>query len=135
MSLFEPLPATPRNRAMHASSALARTAAPAALLAAALTFAAGAATAPRAGTSSPAFVAGRAPQPAMPPALYVPNTGQAAAGVLFESRAAGGRLAFSRGEAASGGVAMRFEGSRAGVRVVGTGRLPGVVNVLRGERS
>jgi Beta-propeller repeat len=135
MSLFEPLPVTPRSRAINAYSSAARTAAPAALLATGLLLAFGAASTTRSVAPSLPFAATPAPRAAMPPALYVPNTGQAAAGVLFENRGAGGRLAFSRREAASGGVAMRFEGARAGVQVAGDGRLPGVVNVLRGERS
>jgi Beta-propeller repeat len=133
MSLFEPLPVTPRTRAMLASWSIARTAAPAALLAAGLLLAFGVATAPRSIAPSLPFAARPAPRPAMPPALYVPNAGQAAAGVLFERP--GARVAFTRGEAASGGVALRFDGARAAVQVAGTGRLPGVVNVLRGERS
>jgi Beta-propeller repeat len=134
MSLFEPLPVMP-SRGMHASAALARTAVPAVFLAAGLLLGVGAATAPRSGAPSLPFAAKSAPRPAMPPALYVPNAGQAAAGVLFERRGAAGRLPFSRREAASGGVVMRFDGARAAVRVAGTRRLAGVVNVLHGERS
>src|SRR5689334_11169346 len=135
MSLFEPPSVTPARRAAHAPASLARTAAPAALLAAALLLATGVATAPRSAAPSFPFVPKPAPRAAMPPALYVPNAGQAAAGVLFERRGADGMLPFSRREAASGGVAIRFDGARAGVRVAGTRRLAGVVNVLRGERS
>jgi Beta-propeller repeat len=135
MSLFEPLPVTPRSRAMHAPGALGRTAAPAAVLAAGLLLALGVATAPRSGAPSLPFAIRPAPRPALPPELYVPNTGQAPAGVLFEARGAGGGLALSRREAASGGVAMRFDGARDAVRVAGAGRLAGVVNVLRGKRS
>src|SRR4051794_5540457 len=135
MSVFESLAVTPRSRGLHAPAGLARTAAPAAVLAAGLLLAVGVATAPRSGAPSLPFAIKPAPRPAMPPALYVPNTGQAPAGVLFERRGGGGMMPFSRGEAASGGVVMRFDGARATVRVAGTRRLGGVVNVLRGERS
>src|SRR4051812_12112991 len=135
MSLFEPLPVTPRSRGLHAPAGLARTAAPAAVLAAGLLLALGVATAPRSGAPSLPFAAKPAPRPAMPPVLYVPNAGQAAAGVLFEARGAAGGLGVSRRAAASGGVAMRFDGASAAVRVAGAGRLGGVVNVLRGRRA
>src|SRR3954470_21762981 len=135
MSVFESLAVTPRSRGLHAPAGLARTAAPAAVLAAGLLLAVGVATAPRSGAPSLPFAIKPAPRPAMPPALYVPNAGQASAGVLFERRGGGGMLPFSRDEAASGGVVMRFDGARAAVRVAGSRRLAGVVNVLRGERS
>src|SRR3954452_11122337 len=135
MSVFESLPVTPRSRGLHAPAGRARTAAPAAVLAAGLLLAVGVATPPRSSAPSLPVAIKPAPRHAMPPALYVPNTGQASAGVLFERRGGGGMLPFSRDEAASGGVVMRFDGARAAVRVAGSRRLAGVVNVLRGERS
>jgi hypothetical protein len=135
MTAFDPVVVKPRSRGMHASSSPARTAAPLALLVAGVLLVLTTATGPGAGVPALPFGARPAPPPAMPPALFVPNAGQAAAGVLFEARGASGRLAFSRGEAASGGVLMRFAGARPDVRVAGAGRRPGVVNVLRGERS
>src|ERR671933_2243573 len=101
MSIFEPLPVTPASRRIHAPASLARTASPMAVLAVGLLLAVCVATAPPAGAPSLPFATNAAPRPAMPPALYVPNRGQASAGVLFERRGAGGMLPFSRGAAAS----------------------------------
>ena len=120
---------------MHASSSTARTAAPFALLAAGLLLALSTATGPGARLPELPFTAPPADRPAVPPALFVPNAGQAGAGVLFEAPGADGRLAFSAREVAAGGVVLRFAGARSDVRVAGTGRRPGVVNVLHGERA
>src|SRR3954451_24394882 len=128
MSVFESLPVTPRSRGLHAPAGLARTAAPAAVLAAGLLLAVGVATPPRSSAPSLPLAIKPGPRPAMRPALYVPNTGQASAGVLFERRGGGGMLPFSRDEAASGGVVMRLDGARAAVRVAGSRRLRGGVN-------
>jgi hypothetical protein len=133
MTAFESF-VKPRSRGMQLSTSPARTAAPLALLAAGLLLAS--MTAGPAGRL-PALPSAAQPatRPAVPPALFVPNAGQAASGVLFEARGAGGRLRFSAGEVAAGGVRMRFAGARSDVQVAGADRRPGVVNVLRGERA
>jgi Beta-propeller repeat len=88
--------------------------------------------APVAGVRATTFAATAAPVP-----LYVPNAGQAAAGVLFEARGAAGALLFRPREVvlAGSGTRLRFHGAQPGARPAGIGRRPGVVNILRGERA
>ncbi|HEX2103235.1 MAG TPA: hypothetical protein VHF51_06255, partial [Solirubrobacteraceae bacterium] len=86
----------------------------------------------------PAAPAGaRASGPTALPPLYVPNAGQAAAGVRFEAHGAGGGLLFRARDVvlAGTGARMHFDGASSAARLDGTGRRPGVVNVLRGDRA
>jgi len=138
-------PCQTRSRGMFASSLPARTdprvvtatgLALAAALAAALAVSPGLpAPVP---TGDPAARVGARPSGvATLPPLYVPNTGQAAAGVRFEAHGAGGGLLFRARDVvlAGTGARMHFDGASPGARLDGTGRRPGVVNVLRGDRA
>ncbi|MEA2270342.1 MAG: hypothetical protein QOC64_2952 [Solirubrobacteraceae bacterium] len=105
-----------------------------AVAAAAALTATGPAAAPSGGPAGPAVTA------AAPPALralYVANAGQAPAGVRFAAHGAGGEVLFRPREVvlAGRGIRMRFAGADPRAALVGTGRRPGVVNVLRGERA
>src|SRR4051794_39731790 len=69
----------------------------------------------------------------------VPNAGQTAGAVRFEARAGAGAIYFTRSAvvlAAPGSVLrLRHEGTSGDVALRALDRRPGVVNVLRGERS
>src|SRR4051812_46949232 len=111
MTALDP-PVKPRSRRMHASSSSpAPLAAPLALLGAGLLLVLATLAGPRADVPALPFGAQPASAPATLPALYVPNAGQAAPGVLFEARGPGGGLRFGAGEVVAGGVRMRFAGA------------------------
>jgi hypothetical protein len=91
---------------------------------------------PGAPATAPGTAAAVARPAAALPALYVANAGQAAAGVRFVAHGAGGELQFRPREVVlAGGTRMRFAGTGPQARLAATGRRPGVVNLLRGERS
>src|SRR4051794_6782827 len=104
---------------------------PLALLAAAALAAVGAA-ALRAGPPEVALPAAGA---AVTAPLVIPNAGQSPAAVRFEARGSGAALYFTGTEVIAvrptGTLRLRFAGAAA-ARVMPAGRLPGVVNVLRG---
>src|SRR5919199_1527223 len=93
------------------------------------------------GPALPAPAAPAAPAPSVAarvmPSLYVPNAGQAPRGVRFAASGAGGGLLFRDREVVNvaSGLRMRFVGPAVGGRLVGSGRRPGVVNVMRGPRA
>jgi hypothetical protein len=120
---------------MRASSSPTPLAAPLALLGAGLLLVLAAQSGPPPPVPGPSAATRPASPPAALPALYVPNAGQAPPGVLFEARGPGGGLRFGAGEVVAGGVRMRFAGASPDARVAGTGRRPGVVNVIRGPRA
>ena len=120
----------------RSASSLAAAAAVAVAAAAALATAVHGPAALPAGGSAPARAASGSAASALPP-LYVPNAGQSAAGVRFEAHGAGGTLQFRAGGVALAGTgtSLRFTGAAPRPRVSGTGVKPGVVNVLRGDRT
>jgi Beta-propeller repeat len=74
---------------------------------------------------------------AAPPVMFMPNAGQAAAGVRYEARGPGGALLFTGREVvlAGTGVRLRFAGAAPRPVVAGVGRRNARVNVLVGERA
>jgi hypothetical protein len=141
MTAFDPRCQT-RSTGMYAPSPATRSTNCLALAAAGLVLAAGATLALRpslpdpARTNGPAAGAAAAGTTALP-ALYVPNAGQSSPGVRFEAQGTGGAMRFrSDGVAIAGtGTVMRFAGAQPRPRIAGTGAQPGVVNVLRGDRT
>src|SRR4051812_4032054 len=109
MTVLEPFP-TPRSHGMHASSSSARAAAPLALLGAGVLALLTALAGPAARAPDIPFAARPASPPAALAAVYVPNAGQAPAGVVFEARGRGGGPRFGAGEVVARGVRMRFAG-------------------------
>jgi hypothetical protein len=104
--------------------------------AAALAFAApGGGPAPAGAPGAGAAGAAAASAPAA--ALVVPNAGQAAHGVRFETHGAGGGMLFRDREVVrlGTGMRMRFAGASTAARPAGFDRRPGVVNIVRGAPS